>query len=104
MKSNVFENVNHCTSFTTDDLRRTITEMSIEQLLFAIQMCDRGSVSWTKKFLGGMMLSVVTDPKARPFPTAKSFDFSVDHALQIYEFPQEAHELLIEVLIEECCK
>lgn len=104
MADNVFENVNHFTSFTGDALRRTIAEMSIEQLLLALQWSGRGSISWTRKYLGGMMVSIVTDPKAQPLPTVRAFDFAVDHALQIYEFPTEAHELLVRVLSEELTK
>lgn len=100
MKENVFE----VTSERPDAGRMAakIAMMTVEQLLFAGQLADRVKFDWSRRYLGGVMVSIIVEKNT--LGGARSFDVSVDQAYEIYEFPKEARDLLVELLVKDLCK
>jgi hypothetical protein len=80
-------------------ITRTVVNMTLEQLLIAAQLEGLATVGWDNHTHLQAYLVVESLATGR-----KRFNFMMDEARQIVEFPGEARTLLIMVLTKELTK
>jgi hypothetical protein len=80
-------------------ITNTVVDMTIEQLLIAGQLEGIAITGWDNHLHLQAYLVVETLELGR-----KRFNFMMDEARQIVQFPSEARTLLIEVLTKELTK
>lgn len=97
MRSNVFTTNN--VPATSANISNLIRGMTVEQLIFAARLADICTVRMFRAYMGHCTISITRPEDRGKLDTAKTFDFLVDDAYQIYEFPKEARDLLIDILI-----